>query len=399
MKKILTLVLLLVAMQAKAQKALTNENVDSRWASVTLKQVKSGSLPDMLEAFHRQWPMSEVADVLGVIRQGLTEKVLDDNTGYGVSYSPKNGYVETYDDGADNSLMQACYWRRSDGHRLLAITIGQPVDMEEADIFFYDYDDAQHTLTPVTGLLKGLPLRKSGQRFYNLPNEGKNMSVNDYGVDGVFEHLFTWDDMKPVYSQTKHHDYDFNATEVDGEYNLPVSFKGNAPTISDFISARLAEGDLGEVMNALRYTWLCRQQGKALPAYTTLDVDTKNGYVRYERSYPEGKESTVVELCYWNCADGTHKVMAENIVSYQNGRRLMGQYDGITFHLYDNSQHAMKWVPIDQVCRGGFLDIANSESTIIALPRVGKNIRVDVSAASGKTMHWLQWMGNMFVYK
>ena len=36
--------------------------------------------------------------------------------------------------------MQACVWQRSNGHRLFAVVIGQPVNPEIEFICFYDYD-------------------------------------------------------------------------------------------------------------------------------------------------------------------------------------------------------------------------------------------------------------------
>ena len=219
MKRILPFMMLLVATMAMAQERLYSlEEVDSRWADVTIREVKSGSLPDMLAAFYQQWPTIAVGDAVKVMKQGLTSKVLDDETEYQVHYYPKNGFVEVFDAGTDMGYMTACYWNRPNGHRLLAVNIGQPVDPEMEIVCFYDYDDAAKTLVPVKGLLSALPPKKEGQqRYYGLPKEGKNLVVTDYTPDYVKEHLFTWDGMKPVYSKTVDRAYDFDATEVDGD--------------------------------------------------------------------------------------------------------------------------------------------------------------------------------------
>ena len=68
-------------------------------------------------------------------------------------------------------------------------------------------------------------------------------------------------------------------------------------------------------------------------------IDQKNGFLVYEHKYVEhlGK----IEMCYWNEADGKHKLFACNRWSFENGKPMMGQYDVLCFYRYDNATKKM----------------------------------------------------------
>ena len=46
-------------------------------------------------------------------------------------------------------------------------------------------------------------------------------------------------------------------------------------------------------------------------------------------------------MCYWNEADGKHKLFAYNVGCYQNGTYSPGQFDGLTFYRYNNATKQM----------------------------------------------------------
>ena len=68
----------------------------------------------------------------------------------------------------------------------------------------------------------------------------------------------------------------------DEGYSIPVNFKGERPTITDFVSALLSQEELGEYFGNLSDQWKLRQQSKKTKG--TWTVNTANGYVRYEES-------------------------------------------------------------------------------------------------------------------
>ena len=47
------------------------------------------------------------------------------------------------------------------------------------------------------------------------------------------------------------------------------------------------------------------------------------------------------EMCYWNEADGKHKLFAYNTWLYENGVPAGGQYGGLIFYRYTNATKKM----------------------------------------------------------
>ena len=39
--------------------------------------------------------------------------------------------------------------------------------------------------------------------FYDLPQEGKDLIISEFGPKGYLRHTFKWDGMKPVFSKTE----------------------------------------------------------------------------------------------------------------------------------------------------------------------------------------------------
>ena len=86
---------------------------------------------------------------------------------------------------------------------------------------------------------------------------------------------------------------------------IAVHFDGQRPTISDFATAlldnRSSEHDFFGMVNR---DWKLYLQKKPLSTKAKITLDTKNGYMRYDTFYPEKTDTTFLEMCYWNCADG-----------------------------------------------------------------------------------------------
>ena len=97
-------------------------------------------------------------------------------------------------------------------------------------------------------------------------------------------------------------------------------------------------------------------------------------------------------MCYWNEADGKHKLFACNRWSFENGKPMMGQYDYLGFYRYDNATKKMSW------CESPGFDVEYFNKSY-ALPRTGKDITVTTWEDNGKkTQKTLKWNGHGFCY-
>ena len=187
----------------------------------------------------------------------------------------------------------------------------------------------------------------------------------------------------------------------EGYEGFPVQFSGQRPVISDFVSAILTQEDLGEALGGMKVYWKMHLQGQALPEGHSFLVDTKNGYVCYDESYMED-DGTVysqrIEFCFWNCSDGKHKLVAENIIDYRNGKPFMGQYSGLGLYMYDGGKKKMNWAYASDV--GLDLDPVMPEDVnlyYLSLPRTGKTIHYWFVAPSGNKEADFTWNGKQFV--
>lgn len=372
------------------------EVINKGWTSKTIDNVINGSFGIMLERFDQTWPTWMVGSIRNTMEQGLSKEVLDEETELTVTIDSKNGYASVGDGGTDGEYMSACYWNRSNGHKLLAVLLGKPTDPCMEVLCTYDYDPQKKTLTPEPDILKGYRWGDKGENkqiFCNLPKTGKNVTVQDWSGDGPVVHTFTWDGMKPVYAKTEPYVYD------DGLDDITVSFKGTSPNIKDFVAAFLSQEDeTDESLNGMRKVWDFYKNGMKQMPGEDLIVDVQNGYVGYESTDTDDDNTyrLVIECCYWNYADKKHKLVALSNDLYMNGKAIAGQYTGITFYKYNNATRKMKVVYGDEL-NLGFEAPDGTEATSHALPRQGKTIVFSYYTPSGKRDFRLTWNGSRFI--
>ena len=181
---------------------------------------------------------------------------------------------------------------------------------------------------------------------------------------------------------------------------IRVNYQGAKPTISDFAWAFLSnaviedeDGMFDESTNAVKQAWIQHRKGLPQSEDMTLTIDQKNGYAVLESR--QGEHLGRWEMCYWNEADGKHKLFAYNVAWFQNGKYSPGQYDGIIFYRYNNATKIM--TPCDDT---GVDIVYRSEDNVLgsyALPRVGKDIIVTLWYDNGKTKKkTLKWNGRRF---
>ena len=367
------------------------EDLDKQWATKPINNVINGSLGIMLERFDQTWPTWMVGAVRNTMEKGLDREVLDAETSLTVTIDTKNGFVGVGDGGTDGEYMSACYWNRSNGHKLLAVLVGKPTDPCIEVLCTYDYDPQKKTLTPEPDILKGYRWGERGdyvQVFCHLPKKGKNVLVDEWGNDGPVQHTFTWDGMKPVYSKTEPYEYD------DGLTPITVRFKGTQPNVKDFVTALLAPDETDESRNGLRQAWDFYKNGMKQMPGDDLIVDVQNGYVGYVSEDETSRQ--VIECCYWNYADRRHKLVAITNDLFMDGKAVVGQFTGITFYKYDNATRQMKVVYDDEL--GINLEApSGTEAASHALPRQGKTIVYSYHTPSGKVEKRLTWNGSKFV--
>ena len=187
---------------------------------------------------------------------------------------------------------------------------------------------------------------------------------------------------------------------VAQEDGFRVNYQGAKPTIKDFalayITSLISEAEECDEEGMSLYENLqdaikCQAKGLPLEANRTLTIDQKNGFLVYEHKYIEHLGR--IEMCYWNEADGKHKLFACNRWSFENGKPMMGQYDVLSFYRYDNATKKMSW------CESPGFDVEYFNKSY-ALPRTGKDITVTTWHEDNgkKTQKTLKWNGHGFNY-
>ena len=121
------------------------------WADETIKVPNGGQAPGIVtltKAFNRVWPTYVVSSILKKASNPRFTESKDNECGGGTVVDRKNGYLSESAGACDGDDMEACVWKRDNGHRLFAIQVSSSCDPDFAVICFYDYDPATQTLTP-----------------------------------------------------------------------------------------------------------------------------------------------------------------------------------------------------------------------------------------------------------
>ncbi|MBO4871240.1 MAG: hypothetical protein J5565_04580 [Muribaculaceae bacterium] len=180
---------------------------------------------------------------------------------------------------------------------------------------------------------------------------------------------------------------------------IRVKYQGAKPTISDLAWAFLnaidnEEEECGDKpSNAILNAWTQQREGLPLMEGETLTIDEKNGYVLYEFHYDS--HILKMEMCYWNEADGKHKLFAFNnmaSINLDDGKPILTETSGLNFWRYDNATKKMTY------CDPPGFEVEYFD-TAYALPCSGKNITVVKWNEDGtKTEKTLKWDGHKFSY-
>ena len=174
---------------------------------------------------------------------------------------------------------------------------------------------------------------------------------------------------------------------------MKVNYKGSKPAIDDFIWALVTysteETDADhESINAVRDAMERYRQGASQPKNITFTVDKQNGYALYESKQDE--TLVRVDMCYWNEADGKHKIFAFNTTTFMDGKSYRGEFDGIMFYRYDNITKRLDTYFSDNFDALYACDFEGWNT--YSLPRQGKDIvvttRYDDAPSKKRTVKW-----------
>lgn len=197
MKKTLLLIAAITCLTiADAQTRISIDKLYSQWQLQNIPASKSGGILDLVGSFNLQYPTYSGSEFLKDVDRPESERqwliTLDRPNGFA-------SFAEGSDDASSES-MQACVWKRSNGHKLFAISFEQQSSKVKAFTAFYDLDPATGILKPEKSLAKLFsPNNPKGIVHISLPQHGKDMKVTEYYINAMFgiTHIYPWDGMKP----------------------------------------------------------------------------------------------------------------------------------------------------------------------------------------------------------
>lgn len=179
---------------------------------------------------------------------------------------------------------------------------------------------------------------------------------------------------------------------------IKVNYKGSTPTVVDFTWAAFPSLNYEDEDESGDRPWKALENAmnrysKGLPQEEgeTLTIDSKNGYILFERVGEEDEDYIFrLEVCYWNESDGKHKLVAfNNMASYFEGRPGMTETSGMSFFRYNNATKRM------EACDAPGFEI--DYSSVYELPRSGKDIITTKWNDDGTTRQMtLKWDGKRF---
>lgn len=223
MKKILLSLTCLLALTATASEILSNSEVAQQWRTKAIPVKNGGTSPDvvtLLRAFDKALPTWVVGEVLkqndkpvkGTKRDGSSLLYEDnDNDEFRILIDPRNGFVE-YASETDIDQMSCCIWRRTNGHRIFAISLYEQHDPVTNLLCWYDYDPVTQTMkaeqSPIDKYKKAF---KSMDFSWTLPRKGTDFIIHEYHhfPDVSITQVYGWDGMEHHHAKTQISDFKY----------------------------------------------------------------------------------------------------------------------------------------------------------------------------------------------
>ena len=183
------------------------------WADKTIKVPNGGQAPDVVkltQAFNSVWPTYVVRGILDRAANPYFTEVTDEEYGGGTVVDRGNGYLCEDAGGSDGENMEACVWKRDNGHRLFAIQVSSNCDPDFSVICFYDYDPATQTLTPESSPVDTYQPKEGRDYWFSLPRHGKNFIITEmiHSEQVNLSSIYEFDGNKHVYSREEREAYE-----------------------------------------------------------------------------------------------------------------------------------------------------------------------------------------------
>ena len=192
----LILIMAVLAISVSAQMRVSIDELQAQWQTKNLNGPKNGGILDLVGMFNLYYPTHSGSEFLTDVSRPVDQQkwliTLDRPNGYA-------SFAEGSDD-ASNESMQACVWKRSNGHKLFAIAFEQQSSQVKAFVAFYDWDPATGILKPEKSLDRLFaPNHPEGIVHISLPQHGKDIKITEYHINAMFciTHVYPWDGMKP----------------------------------------------------------------------------------------------------------------------------------------------------------------------------------------------------------
>ncbi|MCQ2973959.1 MAG: hypothetical protein MJ211_04035 [Bacteroidales bacterium] len=191
MRKILLIVCATIfALNVNAQTVSSVLDNGEYQNGTTIYAKANAGIGDMLKAFGDNFG----GEFMDAFNQYLKNKDAYNNSMYYIDYAPQNGYAKIDMAVQYSNYIESCYWKRTNGHKLLAIYVYESGegDYENACLLFYDYNPATNAMEPDLNLYeKFVPIVEKGYSI-KLPKTGKNII---YGFYNKPQKTATWTGM------------------------------------------------------------------------------------------------------------------------------------------------------------------------------------------------------------
>lgn len=192
-------------------------------------------------------------------------------------------------------------------------------------------------------------------RFYaNNPtsilfNVDREFELTDCVILHPAEYLGNVDDTQQSGNWLCEDPYD-SAFFVDGSgpERIEVDFKGEEPTVVDFINAITRDGTYGEGECAdWVKAWKDYQATGGQGGIYTCEADAGNGYARIERNSADGRQVTFHDFRCWDRYDGNHKLFAHSSGTLIDGKAAETECFGLAFYDYNPKTRKVSYIGYD----------------------------------------------------
>ena len=209
-----------------AQTRITVDDLSAKWQSQNLKAPKSGGILDLVRTFNNVYPTYSVGEFLKDVERPA------DQQQWIITVDRPNGFVSFAEgsDDASSESMQACVWKRRNGHKLFAISFEQQFSQVKSLLAFFDLDPATGVLKPEKSLARIFtPSSSDGIIHVNLPQHGKDIKISEYYINAMFSinHVYPWDGMGPGRELVEIENLD----KMWAEYKAQAMMDGDHPAI------------------------------------------------------------------------------------------------------------------------------------------------------------------------